>query len=142
MGRAPSRAQDLADAWTKASAADNGDPPGAWPGEGLSLAVGTVVRATRDLDNIEGVGPVPAGSLGYIFGEANCYNDGNGPMVQWFTMEDVDWDDLVKRGFGGSVVNISSGKALAARRVCNVYPGDVEVVRVHDTVDVRHVEEE
>lgn len=132
------RAQDLADQWETWKSEK-------WDGT-LSLSVGTVVRAKRDLDNIKDVGPIPMGTLGYVFGETNCYGDGNGPMVQWFTFERAALRSTSARLDPRVLFDDGMGEPqhveLEAKRVCNVYPGDVEVVRVHDTVDVRHVEED
>lgn len=83
-----------------------------------TLAVGTLVRATRALDP-DGANVTP-GTLGYVFGETDCYGDGYGPIVQW--------------------VGIDPRTGIVTHRgVCNVYPGDVDVVKVHDSVEVMHV---
>lgn len=64
------------------------------------LKRGDIVQAIRDLD--VGAANVKKGDVGFCFGEANCYNDGCG-VVRW----------LKKGELSG---------------VCNVYPGDVEIV--------------
>lgn len=93
-----------------------------------TLAVGTVVRAVKKLD--DGITDIEKGTLGYVFGEANCYGDGAGPIVQWITIEQrlITEDDPDE----------TTSQYTAAERVCNVYIGDIEIVRVHSTVDVVH----
>lgn len=82
-----------------------------------SLALGTVVRARRHLD-MDGAQVVP-GTLGYVFGETNCYGDGAGPIVQWIT--------------------VRGNYQVEAILVCNIYPGDVVVERCHTTVITGHL---
>lgn len=103
------------------------------PGKKPTLAVGTVVRAIRLLD--EGVAHIVPGTMGYVFGEANCYGDGAGPIVQWMTIPDESKNV-------GPVASIEEHfqKIVEARKVCNVYPDDIEIVRVHDTVLVGHLD--
>lgn len=74
---------------------------------------GTVVRALRDLDP-QGAA-VHEGDLGVVFGEADCYGDGAGPIVRWFRV--LRELPPCRVGLGG---------------VCNVYDGDVEVIQEPD----------
>lgn len=109
------------------------DAPIREPGKTPTLAVGTVVRAIRLLD--EGVTHIVPGTVGYVFGEADCYGDGAGPIVQWMTIPDESKNV-------GPVASIEEHfqKIVEARKVCNVYPDDIEIVRVHDTVVVGHLD--
>lgn len=96
-----SRAVGEGDAAPSAPAVESG--PAEQP-KNLDLRVGTIVRALKMLDP-EGA-CVLANQVGVVMGEANCYGDGNGPMVRWLE----------------SIAYVSPATA------CNVYPGDVEVV--------------
>jgi hypothetical protein len=78
--------------------------------EPFNLDRGTVVRAIRHLDRV-GADVIP-GTLGVVFEAAGAYGDGGGPMVRWVV--EVTGE------------NIYTGRAAGA---CNVYEGDVEVVR-------------
>lgn len=102
---------------------------GPWP----TLAVGTIVRATRLLD--KGVTDIVSGTVGVVFGETNCYGDGAGPIVQWFTLPSESKNV-------GPVASIEEHfqKILQATKVCNIYPEDAEVLRVHDSVFVGHLD--
>jgi len=67
----------------------------------MSLKRGTLVMCERQCLDPIGAN-VQKGTLGVVFEETNAYKDKAGPMVRWF-----------------------SGA------MCNVYPGDVEVVRTN-----------
>jgi hypothetical protein len=69
------------------------------------LKPGDLIQAEVDLDP-DGA-DVQAGTWGVVFGKENCYGDGAGPIVRWFTGEplgvcniykikpsDIDEDDL------------------------------------------------
>lgn len=74
------------------------------------LKKGTIVRANKDLDP-EGAN-VKEGQVGVVFGDANCYGDEAGPIVQWFkVVEDELGYPLHQVGLAG---------------ICNVYDDDVE----------------
>jgi len=96
-----------------------------------TLAVGTVVRAKRQVD--PDVCNIEPNTLGFVFGETNCYGDLAGPIIQWIT---------ASGGLpSGKLTEVrSDAPLLSAQKVCNVYPGDIDVIRTHDTVFVGHVD--
>lgn len=75
-------------------------------GADIDLRKGDVVRALRALDE----GNVPMGTCGIVFEDADAFDDGNGPMVRFYNLQ--DWPKNVRWP------------------CCNVYTGDV--VRIED----------
>jgi len=96
--------------------------------ETKNLRRGTVVRAARDLDP-QGA-RVLAGDTGVVF--ANCYGVLAGPIVQWFRQDAIE--SPVAAPQGGYLRAFRPGVVMAG--VCNVYDGDVEVVREPDIAGI------
>lgn len=85
---------------------------------------GSVVRALKTLE-YEGTGGVHKGAFGVVFGDANCYGDGNGPIVRWFSFN-LNKLSLVIGDDG--TVDLSEHVWVRELAVCNVYAGDVELM--------------
>jgi hypothetical protein len=86
--------------WNAAFPANARAANDAWlDGQTWSLPRGTIVRARMDIDM--DVANVQKGDLGIVFGETNCYSDGAGPIVRWFSGKEV-----------GGVTNIWTAEAL------------------------------
>jgi hypothetical protein len=74
--------------WNEAFPTDARAANDAWlDGQTLSLPCGMIVRARMDIDT--GIADVKEGDLGIVFGETNCYSDGAGPIVRWFSGKEV-----------------------------------------------------